>query len=287
MSPVCFVSWHRAGRYYVAPFVGDDAIFYQDGDAVIPTINAQGPWDAGAQHGGAVAGLLARAVEQEPTPVPMRVARFTLDMLRRVPVKPLAISTEVLRTGKRIQTVQAELHDGDILVASAVAMSVRTGAGFDMSPYRQPDVSVPPPPGSAEKPLAFNPRESMPEGFPHVVEFDRVVGSYRGGSPSKTWVRLLVPFVRGEETSPLVRLMALADFTSGLGAFMPYDQFVSINPDLTIHVLRYPTSEGICVDAETWVDADGIGQSRARLFDEDGLCALSNASIFVETRARY
>ena len=61
----------------------------------------------------------------------------------------------------------------------------------------------------------------------------------------------------------------------------------SINPDLAIHVLRYPTSERVCVDAETWADTDGIGQSRARLFDESGLCALSNASVFVETRARY
>ena len=287
MSPDSLVSCHRAVRYYVAPFVGDDAIFYQDGDAVIPTIYAQGPWDAGAQHGGVVAGLLARAVEQVSTPVPMRVARFTLDMLRRVPVKPLAISTEVLRTGKRIQTVLAELRDGDILVASAVAMSVRTGAGFDMSPYRQPDVPLPPPPGSSDQPSSFNPRADMPEGFPHVVEFDRVVGSFRGGSPSKTWVRLLVPFVRGEETSPLVRLMALADFTSGLAGFIPFDQFVSINPDLAIHVLRYPTSDRICVDAETWVDADGIGQSRARLFDEAGLCALSNASLFIEARSNY
>ena len=267
--------------------MGDDAVFYLSGDRVVPTINAQGPWDAGAQHGGAIAGLLARAVEQISTPVPMRVARLTLDMLRRVPVKPLAVSSEVLRTGKRIQTVRADLHDGDLLVASAVAMSVRTGAGIDLSPYRQPEVPLPPPRRSTDRPSAFNSRASMPEGFAHVVEFDRVVGSVGGGSPSKTWVRLLVPFVRGEETSPLVRLMTMADFTSGLGAFIPFDQFVWINPDLTIHVLRYPASDWICVDAETWADADGIGQSRARLFDEAGLCALSSALAFIETRARY
>ncbi len=267
--------------------MGDDAIFYLEGSSVVPTINAQGPWDAGAQHGGAVAGLLARAVEQAPTPVPMRVARLTVDMLRRVPVKPLAVSAETLRTGKRIQTVRAELHDGDLLVASAVAMSVRTGAGIDLSPYRQPDVLLPPPPGSTNRPLVSGPRSAAPEGFAQVVEFERVAGSPRKGSPSKTWVRLLVPLVRGEETSPLVRLMTLADFTSGLGAFIPFDQFVSINPDLTIHVLRYPTSDRICVDAETWADADGIGQSRARLFDEAGLCALSNASVFIEARSNY
>ncbi len=286
MSPL-FVSCHTTERYYVAPFVGDDAIFYVEGDTVVPTINAQGPWDPGVQHGGAVAGVLARAVEHVPTPVPMRVARFTLDMLRRVPLQPLAISTEVLRTGKRIQTVRAELHDGDQIVASATAVSVRTGAEIEAFPDRQPDAPLPPPPGSAGRPLGLNPRAPMPEGFPHVVEFDRVVGSNRGGTPSKTWVRLLVPFVRGEETSPLVNLMAMADFTSGLGSFFPFDQFVSINTDLTIHVVRYPTSEHIGIDAETWADPDGIGQSRARLYDRTGLCALSNATLFIESRSNY
>lgn len=267
--------------------MGDDAIFYVDGDAVVPTSKAQGPWDPGVQHGGAVAGVLARAVEQVATPVPMRVARFTLDMMRRVPLKPLGISTEVLRTGKRIQTVRAELQDGDLVVASAMAVSVRTGAEIDVSSYRQPDAPLPPPPGSADKPPTFSPLAVMPDGFPHVVEFDRVVGSSQGGTPSKTWVRPLVPFVRGEETSPLVNLMAMSDFTSGLGSFLPFDQYVSINTDLSIHVLRYPTSDRIGIDAETWADADGIGQSRARLFDETGLCALSNASLFIETRSRY
>lgn len=267
--------------------MGDDAIFYLDGDTVVPTPNAQGPWDPGVQHGGAVAGLLARAVEQVPTPVPMRVARFTLDMLRRVPVKLLTISTEVLRAGKRIQTVRVDLRDGEVLVASAVAVSVRTGASFDLAPYRQPEAPLPPPPGSSDRPIGLAPRAQIPDGFPHMVEFDRVAGGVSGGTPSKTWVRLSVPFVRGEETSPLVNLLAMSDFTSGMASFLPYDQYVSINPDLTIQVLRYPTSEYIGIDAETWVDADGIGQSRARLYDETGLCALSAASLFVETRSNY
>jgi len=100
-------------------------------------------------------------------------------------------------------------------------------------------------------------------------------------------IRLAVPFVRGEEMSPLVNLMAMSDFTSGMASFLPYDQYVSINPDLTIHSLRYPISEHIGIDAETWVDSDGIGQSQAKLFDESGLCALGAASLFVEIRSNY
>ncbi len=267
--------------------LSDDAVFYLDGGMVVPTIFAQGPWDPGVQHGGAVAGLLARAVEQVPTPVPMRVARFGLDMLRRVPVKPLAIATEVLRTGRRIQAVRADLHDGDQLVATATAVSIRTGADIDLASYRQPDAPLPPSPADTDRPVGLAPRAVLPEGFPHVVEFNRVMGNLNGGTPSKTWIRLMVPFVRGEQTSPLVRLMAMSDFTSGMASFLPYDQYVSINPDLTIHVVRYPTSDRIGLDAETWVDTDGIGQSRARLYDETGLCALSSATLFVETRNRY
>ncbi len=267
--------------------MSEEAIFDLDGDIAIPTEFAQGPWDLGAQHGGAVAGLLARSVEQAPTPVPMRVARFTLDMLRRVPVQRLAVSTEVLRTGKRIQTVVSRLHHGDEPVASATALLVRTGAEIDLSPYRQPDAPLPPLPGCGERPDLPSPSSMMPSGFPHVVEFDRVEGGHRSGTPSKTWVRLKVPFVRGEATTPLVRLMALSDFTSGMAGFLPYEQYVSINPDLTIHVVRYPEGEWIGIDAQTWADPDGIGQSRALLFDETGLCALSSASQFIESRARY
>ena len=183
--------------------MGDDAIFYLDGDTVVPTINAQGPWDLGAQHGGAVAGVLARAVERVPTPVPMRVARFTLDMLRRVPVKPLAVSTEVLRTGKRIQTTRANLYDGEQLVASAVAVSVRTGAEIEVFPIDNPRPRCPLRRAAPRSPWHSTPgvdgRRLSPCGGVR-----RVDGSFRGGTPSKTWVRLLVPLVRGEKTSSLV-----------------------------------------------------------------------------------
>ena len=40
-----------------------DAIFVRDGEWLVPTAFSGGPWNAGAQHGGAVAGLLARSVE--------------------------------------------------------------------------------------------------------------------------------------------------------------------------------------------------------------------------------
>ena len=52
------------------------AVFHRDGDLFVPTELARGPWSADAQHGGAPAALLARAIELVE-PGPTFVARLT------------------------------------------------------------------------------------------------------------------------------------------------------------------------------------------------------------------
>ena len=69
-----------------------DAIFRVDGNRVLTHPDAAGPWDPGMQHGSAPASLVVWAAEAIPTPVPMRIARVTIDLMRPVPV---AIAGEV------------------------------------------------------------------------------------------------------------------------------------------------------------------------------------------------
>jgi len=76
-----------------------DAIFRVDGNRVLTSPDAAGPWDPGMQHGSAPASLVVWAAEAIPTPVPMRIARVTIDLMRPVPVAPLTLETEVLREG--------------------------------------------------------------------------------------------------------------------------------------------------------------------------------------------
>jgi pimeloyl-ACP methyl ester carboxylesterase len=64
---------------------------------VIATMLTQGPWDPDSQYGGTPAALLTWAVEGVPTLVPMRIARITVDMHRRVPLGRLVVHTEVVR----------------------------------------------------------------------------------------------------------------------------------------------------------------------------------------------
>ena len=70
-----------------------DAIFRVDGNGVVTSPDAAGPWDPSMQHGSPPAALAVWAAEKIPTPVPMRIARVTVDLMRPVPVAPLTLET--------------------------------------------------------------------------------------------------------------------------------------------------------------------------------------------------
>src|SRR5690349_14379468 len=93
----------RGGAVRLAFAAVPAAIYLPDGpDRFAPTELSRGPWDANAQHGGAPAALIARALERVESAVPMDVVRITYEFLRPVPLTPLDLRTRVLRDGKRV-----------------------------------------------------------------------------------------------------------------------------------------------------------------------------------------
>jgi hypothetical protein len=261
----------------------DDAIFRRDGAHIVPSLLAQGPWHPEAQHGGPVCALLARTIQGCETPVPMRVARITFDLMRQVPLRPLGAITRVLRSGKRVQLVEASLLDGELEVASARALMIRTDPSFAAQgglPQRErPSLS---PPRGEERVFRDVDLELLP-GFMRALDFQR--GSEPTPSENGTaWARLRCPVVAGEETTPLVRLAAICDFTSGIGNPLDHSRWMAINPDVSLHVLREPEGEWIGVNAGTWLANDGLGQSFAELHDERGLVARGQTSLLIDRR---
>src|SRR3982075_2417166 len=105
-----------------------DAIYRVDGDRVVTSPNAAGPWDAGMQHGSAPAALAVWAAEAIPTPQPMRIARMTIDLMRPVPVAPLTIETEILREGRKIQLCAVRLLAEDVVVVGATVLKIKAQA---------------------------------------------------------------------------------------------------------------------------------------------------------------
>jgi hypothetical protein len=103
-----------------------DAIYRVDGNRVVTSLHAAGPWDPRMQHGSAPASLVVWAAEAVPTPVPMRIARVTIDLMRPVPVAPLTLETEVLREGRKIQLCAVRLLADGALAVGATVLKIKT-----------------------------------------------------------------------------------------------------------------------------------------------------------------
>lgn len=255
-----------------------DAIFQPDGDQLIPTEFAGGPWSAGAQHGGAVAGALARAVEP-CVPPGMRVTRLTIDLLGEVPLEPLRAEAEIVRPGKRIQLVHARLLRGEKLFARATAQLIRTAPVDGIDSWLSQDVPHATRPGP---PQALSRDGLAIPGFVRAVDFGWATDP--GSNGVVMWSRLRLPLVAGETPTPFVQLATLADFASGAGNDLDFERFVSINPDLTLHIEREPRSDWIGLSGSTEIRADGTGQSLGTLFDLEGRIARAQASLYVAVR---
>ena len=259
-----------------------EAIFHRDGELWTPTEFAQGPWNPEHVHGGPVCGMLGHTIEACEAPVPMRVARLTVEMTRAVPLAPLRVRAEVTRSGRRVQQLDARIEANGVEVARASALRMRLAEGHPDAaipwPEPVPPRSEPPPPDEGQLGGAvFFP------GFIKALDFLRS-RLPRPGEPGLIWARLKVPFVAGEDTSPFVRLAALCDFASGTGNALDFQRFTSINPDLSLHVQRLPRGEWIGIEARTHLEADAIGQSHATLFDDEGSVARALVSLLVEPR---
>ena len=105
-----------------------EAIFRVDGDRVEVHPDAAGPWDPTMQHGSAPASLVVWAAEAMATPVPMRIARVTIDLMRPVPLKPLTLETEVLREGRKIQLCAIRLRADGVIVVAATVLKIKQQA---------------------------------------------------------------------------------------------------------------------------------------------------------------
>lgn len=260
------------------------ALFRREGDRFVPSALTQGPWDPDALHGGAVAALAAHGIESLPAPAPMRLCRLSVDLLRAVPMAPLEVETEVLRTGKRLQLSELRIaHQGKPVVRAA-GLSIRTERVPGLAEH---EVDGPPARTTPDalSPLALDgDLDRKLPGYLRALDFRSEGLRMRGAWSAAIWCRLRVPVVDGAPLTPMVRLAATADFASGLGNPIDLEHYVAINPDLTIQIERPPTSDWIGVEAETHVRADGMGNSQGSVFDLAGRVARVEASLFIDRR---
>lgn len=210
----------------------------------------------------------------------LAMARVTYEFLRPVPLGELEVRASVIRASRRVQWLEGSILDSsrtELVRARALRVILADAGGVTTAEPATP-------PGPAQgSPLHLAPPHGLPMFAPNAIEVRFVAGAF-GGGPSTAWFRLRHPLVAGEQPSPLQRLAAAADFGNGISAVLSWDEYLFINPDLTVYIDRLPVGEWICLQAQTTLTAGGIGTAESVLFDERGRIGRATQALLVARR---
>ena len=255
-----------------------DAFYRRDGDAFVPTELTRGPWDPGAQHAGPPSALIARAIDAEG----WLVGRITIEILRPVPLVPLTVAHRVVRPGRSVELAEAVLAEaaGERReVARATAWRLRPQDGVPA------EADQPPPPGPDRgRTQPFFPT-GQDAGYHTAMDYRFVEGAFLEHGPAIVWLRMRVPLVAGEATSPLARVLVAADAGNGVSATLDYRRFLFINTELTVHLVREPAGDWVCLDAVTRRSPHGAGLAESVLWDERARLGRAAQTLLVRPRS--
>jgi acyl-coenzyme A thioesterase PaaI-like protein len=289
-----------------------ESVFLTEGDRVTATAHGRGPWDPQALHGGAPAALLAAAFERMPAAPQLSIARLDFAFLRPIPFLPLRLSTRVVRSGRRVQELAGELTvaaggggeagasggearagdqatsaDGEVVCRASALRVLRVPEevprGRDEAGGGGGACAALPGP-QAGTGATFSLDGTADASFATTAMEMRWLSEPRALGPAQVWMRLRRPLIAGQPTPPLARLAAVADFGNGVSATLPFERFLFINADLTIHLQRPPRGEWIGLDARTLVDGGGTGLAESVLHDEHGALGRAFQTLVVQPR---
>ncbi len=258
-----------------------EAFYQRDGDGFLSTELTRGPWDRGAQHAGPPAALLGYAIECLPESGRFQVGRITFEILRSIPIGPVEVSAEIVRPGKRVQMVEAELRVAGEVLMRARAWRLRIGE-VDVPEDSIAPEQPPPPPEDGDNAGFFPTGEE--HGYHSAMDASFISGGFLELGPATVWLRMRQPLVTGEEPSPLQRLLVVADVGNGVSAALDFRRFVFINVDLTVQLERMPEGEWIGIEAVTLPQPTGIGTAESVLYDRRGRVGRGLQTLLISER---
>ena len=188
------------------------------------------------------------------------------------------MSSSVLRPGRTVSLRQAELSDesGRVLARAqgwafpAIDPGSGPAAGSDVPLEHGPDD------GHHE-----DPPPSWHRGYLDSVEWKWIEGAVTRPGAAVVWMRPLVPLVPDEEMSPLQRLLTCVDSASGASAALDPTEWAFMNTELTVHVVRPPIGEWVCLKARTTLGGGAVGIAASEVYDERGLVGRSAQALLV------
>jgi hypothetical protein len=263
-----------------------EGVYIPEGpDTYVSTPLANAGWYDEGQHGGALAALIVGHLEKVPTLTEMEIARVSIEIFRVVPLVPLTIASRIIREGKRIQTIQAEVTDQEgVVLSTAVIQRLRTAAR-PLPKEAATESTGLALPEEAHRPDAkgWGVGESGKVMFHRrAIEIREIYGGFDSTGPGAVWIRPTVPLIAGRETTPAQRAVIAADFCNGISRMLDVSQWVFMNSDLTVHLGRYPVGEWVALDARSSYSDLGRGVAAGLLWDRELWVGRSAQTLFLD-----
>jgi hypothetical protein len=124
-------------------------------------------------------------------------------------------------------------------------------------------------------------------GFHTHIE-TRWVTAFGGEAPPTVWIRIPVPLIEGEETTPIMRAAALSDFGNAIGnqhLGLSGARSSYINADITMYFHRDPEGEWLCLQGDYRTETAGVGFIDSIWYDEQGRFARGVQSRLLNSRS--
>ena len=261
----------------------DLPVFKSNGDQLLPTSLAIGPWYPGTQHGSSMLLLAAIAAERYPSEIPRQVTRLTVDMMRAAPIAPIDIVSELRKGGRNMEVLDVSIQSQgkECVRVSALRFRIEEIPVAERLKFNGNNPKVPPP---LEEPLFRHIADK--EGFHNAIDIRVDMES----SPAIAWFHLKQPVVDNLPITPLQRVALAADWTYSIpnianrittGESFGGQSFYGINPDTTLNLHRRAEGEWIGIQTHATYDDLGCGTVMGQIFDEKGPVGFSTQSILI------
>jgi hypothetical protein len=241
-----------------------------------------GPWEAGMQHGGPPAALLATVIEQCEPQAGLRLARITVELLGPVPVGELRVEARIARPGRRVRLVEASLEVAGRPMALARGWQIASQPGLVP---RQAGHELPPVLPEAPAPRG-SPLGTWRDGYASSIEWRVVSGAVDTAGSAQVWARVRLPLVDGQPLTGVQRLLVVADSANGVSARLPFREWLFVPTALTVTLHRHPVGEWVYMQAWTSLAEDGIGSCLAELGDAEGFVGTATQPLLIARRER-
>lgn len=242
------------------------------GTLLHPRDGARAAWNGGSTlRGSAVSGALAREAERAVGDADgLRPVRWTLDLFRPAGFRASAVSSTVVRRGRRIALVDVEMLQDGVRVARATAQFLGGGAPVHGRTWRRAEPVCAPPEGM--RPETADPRLFYSEG----IGWTGSPKPHQNAERKRTW-HLPLPVVEGEPPSPFQQAAMAADFVN-MAANWGDHGIEFINTDVTLSLVRLPEGSEVGLVAERREEYDGVSVGLAAVVDRQGVIGFASVT---------